>query len=231
MVVTKLFLLYSDEDISYYIHPDIIPLKLNQTEYFESEAFRMLNESDLPDVENIGFITPSARFKIPNFSIKKILEINPKPITFLFPGSQKCEEHAIRFHGNGFLTIWKYLLDCHSISYDIINTYTGKFSNLWIAKRSFVIEYLNFAKKTIEYLDKSNTEIKNILFSDSKYIGKLLESGLLKKKFNLSHYPFHPFIMERIICLFDRIKTGERKTVDSYEISLMYRVQLKNIVL
>jgi hypothetical protein len=203
---TKLFLLYNDEDISSYIHPDIIPLKLNQTEYFESEAFRMLNESDLPHVENIGFITPSSRFKIPNFSIDNILQLQPTPIIFLWPQQVKCEEHAISYHGPNFLTIWKYLLNCHRISHKVINTYNVKFSNLWIAKRSFVIEYLQFAKKTINYLDNSNAEIKNILFSDSHYPGKLLNTGVLEKKFNLSHYPFHPFVMERIICLFNRIK-------------------------
>lgn len=204
---TKIFLLYNSEDITAYNHKDIIPFKLNQTEYFESEAFRMLNEEDLPDVENIGFITPSSKFKIPNFSIEKILQLQANPITFLWPQQEKCEEHAVKWHGDEFLIIWKYLLDCHSISYDIINTYNISFSNLWIAKKTFVIEYLKFAKKTINFLDNSKDEIKNILFSDSKYIGKLTSTGILKKKFGYNHYPFHPFVMERIICLFSRIKT------------------------
>ena len=57
-MVFKLYLLYSYENISSYLHNDIIPLKLDQTEFFESEAFRMLNESNLVQSDYIGFISP-----------------------------------------------------------------------------------------------------------------------------------------------------------------------------
>ena len=100
---TKLFLLYNDENISEYLHPDIIPLKLNQTPYFESEAFRMLD--DLPNAENIGFLTPSAKRKIKDFSIEKILKLNPDPIFYLCKGPELVEKQAIDYHRKTFLII------------------------------------------------------------------------------------------------------------------------------
>jgi len=137
---TKLFLLYNDENISDYSHPDIIPLKLNQTPYFESEAFRMLE--DLPNAENIGFLTPSAKRKIKDFSIEKILKLNPDPIFYFCKGRERVEKQAIEYHGKTFLILWRYILDFHRISYSIMNTYYGSYCNLWVAKREFVREYM-----------------------------------------------------------------------------------------
>ena len=205
-MTTKIFLLYNNEDIREYSHPDIIPLKLTQTPYFESEAFRMLE--DLPNAENIGFLTPSAKRKIKDFSIENILKINPDPIVFLYKITPEIsvEKQAVISHGKKFVDVWKYILDSHSISHSVMNTYVGGYSNLWLAKREFVVEFLNFAKKTIVHLDNAPSSIKDIIFSDSKYPGKLINTGILNKRFGFNHYPWHPFIMERIICLFARIK-------------------------
>ena len=219
---TKLFLLYHNEDISEYSHPDIIPLKLIQTPYFESEAFRML--TDLPDAENIGFLTPSAKNKIKYFSIEKILELDPDPITFLLPIVKKIEKDSILFHGIKFVNLWKYILDSHSISHSVMNTYIGGYSNLWVAKREFVAEYLKFARRTMFLLDISPMPIQNILFSDSMYHGKLINTGILDKRFGFNHYPWHPFLLERLISLFAKIKN-----VDKYKYLGNNEKQLKFI--
>jgi hypothetical protein len=205
---TKLFLLYYNEDISDYNHPDVIPLKLTQTPYFESEAFRMLE--DLPNAENIGFLTPSAKNKIKDFSIEKILNLNPDPITFLYVINKQIEKDSVLYHGKNFLTVWKYIFNTHSLSYSIMNTYIGGYSNLWVAKREFVVEYLKFAKKTMFFLDTSPTLIQNIIFSDSNYRGKLMDTGILNTRFGFNHYPWHPFILERLINLFAKIKNVEK---------------------
>jgi hypothetical protein len=202
---TKLFLLYHNEDISKYSHPDIIPLKLNQTPYFESEAFRMLE--DLPNAENIGFLTPSAKNKIKYFSIENILNLDPDPFFYFCKGPERVEKQAIEYHGKTFLILWRYILDFHRISYSIMNTYYGSYCNLWVAKREFVREYIEFAKKTMNFLDNSSEDIRMLLFSDSRYYeGKLLNTGILNKKFGFNHYPFHPFVMERLISLFATLK-------------------------
>jgi hypothetical protein len=207
-MTTKLFLLYSNEDISKYAHPDVIPLKLDQTHYFESEAFRMLK--NLPNVENIGFLTPSSKHKIKDFSIEKLLKLNPDPIVFLYGGGihkyVPTEKQAVESHGEKFLTIWKYVLDKHLISHSVMNTYCAGFSNLWIAKRDFVVEYLKFAKTTMFFLDNSPEQIKKIIFSDSEYPGLLIKTNVLQEKFGFNYYPYHPFIMERLISLFTRLK-------------------------
>jgi hypothetical protein len=206
-MTTKLFLLYEREDISEYSHPDIIPLKLDQTYYFESEAFRMI--TDLPNVKNIGFLTPSSKHKIKDFSIEKLLNLEPNPIIFLYDGNNRyipTETQAIKCHGESFLTIWKYILDKHFISHSIINTYYGGFSNLWIAKKDFVVDYLKFAKKTMFFLDNSPHLISELLLSDSKYPGVLIKTNILQEKFGFNYYPYHPFVMERLISLFTKTK-------------------------
>jgi hypothetical protein len=213
-VKTKLFLLYNDEDISEYSHPDIIPLKLNQTPYFESEAFRMLE--DLPNAENIGFLTPSAKDKIKDFSIEKTLNLNPRPIVYLYPSLINfIEKKTLEYIGEQFLIIWKYILDKHSIDHSVMNTYSGGYCNLWIAKKEFVCEYIEFARKTMEFLDNSPQEIRTLLFSDSTYHGKLSNTGILNKKFGFNYYPFHPFVMERLISLFAKIKNQPYKVEEN----------------
>ena len=66
----KYFLTYHQEDIKQFNHPDIIPLKLDQTEYFEYESYRMLKPEDIPDVLRSNFKIPS------ELELSELLRIN-----------------------------------------------------------------------------------------------------------------------------------------------------------
>jgi hypothetical protein len=210
---TVLFLLYNDENISEFEKiSEVIPIKLNQNHYFESEFFRMFEEknfSQIQDIDNIGIITPSFYKKIQK-SIPELLLLNPNPIKKLFLLKTKMNyyDHGIYTHGKNFKIIWDWLVLKLNINFKKIKKNkksVGFYSNLWIAKKSFFLKYIEFAKKSMELLDNAPENIKKLLHSNSNYPGNLLKEGKLIEKFGYNWYPMHPFIMERLICLFSDI--------------------------
>ena len=211
METTKIFLLYHEEDISIFNHPDIIPVKLNQTEYFESEFFRMIHPEDIPNVDNIGIITPSLFKKCKDITLDRLFEMRPNPhIVKLFPTSEPCENNATGYHGIFFVVLWSWILEQYDISYLNFNEYPCFFSNLWITKRNLFIEYLAFAKNTMNLIDNAPLRIKEVLETNPNYRDSKLSREILELRFGKSYYPWQPFLMERLICLFIHLKeTGQ----------------------
>jgi hypothetical protein len=201
---TKIFLAYYDEDISEYNHPNIIPIKLNQTEYFESEIFRMITPSMIPNVDNIGMITPSFFKKVPGVTLDSLFNKVPNPFTKLLLWREHipCDFLATQCHGEMYMVIMSWLLKELNIPISIINRYKGFYCNMWITKREIFLEYLELAKKAIKCIDSAPPNIKLALSTDPNYNGKLKETGILEKRFGKSYYPWQPFIMERLICAF-----------------------------
>jgi hypothetical protein len=201
---TKIILLYNDENISQFKHPDIIPYKLeNQTVYFESQAFDEIVE--LPYSTNIGFITPSF-FKKQNLTLDELFEhVNRsslKSTLFLvplmsnpIPGNRI--ESMTEFHGPAFKTIWVWLLGELGYSQYSDADFAGGSSNMWVAPRDFVVKFLVKAKQAIYLCNNAPEHIKTLLYSDPHYEGNA--KHLMMEKFGIPHYPFHPFIMENLI--------------------------------
>jgi hypothetical protein len=205
MPLTKMFLLYSYENIDNLKHPNIIPLKLNQTEYFESEAYRMLNEEDLPDCDNIAFISPKAlQINIRNQSLDNYLNSLNKNMNTIEPlhleGLQYNFNSSVYFHGENFLKIWTIL--CYKIGYTNyeFNNVKMFYRNSWIAKRETVIGFLKFIKPLFKIMEEP--QLKILGFTDAKYQGASLSKEVLLSKFGVPHYPLHPFVFERLICLY-----------------------------
>jgi hypothetical protein len=61
---------------------------------------------------------------------------------------------------------------------------------------------LKLAKRAIAIIDNAPPHIKYLLASDSRYDGKLLRTGVLEKRFGKPYYPWQPFLMERLICVY-----------------------------
>ena len=203
---TKIFLLYNDEDISKYSHPDIIPLKLNQTEYFESEAFRMITPDMVPEVEQIGCIVPSYFKRTRCKNLDQLFQVN---ISHGFHKIKKttavCDVQFADYHGENASKIWTWLLEQLDLQWTR-NKYNLFHSNLWITTRDTFIEYLAFAKKVITLIDNAPSDIQNLLSTNPKYPGKLIGTGILEKRFGKPYYPWQPFILERVVCLFDYVQ-------------------------
>lgn len=203
----KLFLLYSDEQIDKFVHPNIIPLKLNQTEYFESEAYRMLQYSDLPKCDILGFITPTTLEAATEYrslnDYMNSLQLKDYKITSLWTTVYPSNLYqGIQAHGETFRSLWDYMsneLGCKP-DYDYYSVLTF-YRNCWIAPFNTVVSFLYFAKFAFKIVDTSPNEIKTLFRSDSHYTGALVGEACMKK-FGTPYYPFHPFIFERLICLF-----------------------------
>ena len=211
MYSTKIFLLYNDEDISAFNHPDIIPVKLNQSEYFESEFFRMIEPADIPNADNIGIITPSLFNKCKGITLNELFMKTPNPyIVKLYPTTEPCENHATGYHGIFFIVLWSWILEQYNISYLNFNEYPAFFSNLWITKRDLFIEYLGFAKNIMKLIDNAPQRIKEVLETNPNYGHAKISTNVLELRFGKPYYPWQPFLMERLICLFIHLKeTGQ----------------------
>jgi len=202
----RIYLLYNTENIDEYLtDPRIFPLKLEpQGEFFESEAFRMLNISDIPsEIEYIGFITPSF-FRKTRLTLKDIAPPqNRKNIRAFWAkrnGGESYIDQGARYHGAIFRRIWDWLIEnlgynSEGITYKQYHIW----SNMWILSRGNFEIYLEIAKKAVNLLDNAPPHIKSLLFSDALYYEGKLSSDRLLKLCGTQHYPFHPFIMERLI--------------------------------
>lgn len=203
---TRIYLLYNNEKIDEYLSdPRIFPLKLEpQGEFFESEAFRMLNMSDIPsEIEYIGFITPSF-FRKTRLTLKDITpprnRMNILGLVATHDGGKSYIDHGIQRHGPIFRIIWNWLIE--GLGYNpsgITYKHFNVWCNMWVLSRNNFAIYLEIAKKAVNLLVNAPPHIKSLLFSDSGYDEGKLSSEQLIKLCGTPHYPFHPFIMERLI--------------------------------
>ena len=207
-MITKIFLAYNDENISRFNHPDIIPVKLNQTEYFESEIFRMLTPDMIPEADNIGIITPSLFKKVPGITIESLFKQSPEQFTKLLLWLEELPSDtlSVQCHGQMYMVINLWLFEQLKFPLNIVNKFKGFYCNFWITKRSLFLEYLEVAKRAIKFLDSPPPHIQQALATDPLYSGKLTGTGILEKRFGKHYYPWQPFIMERLICAFAHLK-------------------------
>ena len=201
---TVIFLLYNNEDISKFSHPNVVPYKIhNQTVFFESEAFRSIN--DLPKANNIGFITPSF-FRKQQRTLDDIFETTGDTLASTFP-LVEAEENRLAFlskiHGPNFLIIWKWLITELGYAEYVEMDFKGFSANMWIANRDFVQRFLVVIKRAIYICENAPDKMKTLLYSDSHYNGSIKHHCL--EKFGVPHYPFHPFIMENLPCFLSHL--------------------------
>jgi hypothetical protein len=192
-------LLYDSEDISSFANADIIPYKLReQTVYFESEAFRHMGA--LPHARNIGFITPSF-YRKQTRTLDEMFATVPENLTttyYLVPAEDRRLAFLSKFHGPAFMKIWTWLISALGYEKYKEHDFKGFSANMWIAPRPFVVKYVHVMKRAIYLCDNAPKEIHALLYSDPHYNGSIKDKCM--EKFGIPHYPFHPFIMENIIC-------------------------------
>jgi hypothetical protein len=203
---TRIYLLYNNEKIDEYLSdPRIFPLKLEpQGKFFESEAFRMLNMSDIPsEIDYIGFTTPSFFRKSGKRLGDIVVPKSPFSITSCsnMIRSDKSYMHlAMEYHGDTFKTIWDWLIS--ELGYNPVNIHYGSihiYCNMWVLSRDTFNIFLPIAKKAVKLLDNAPPSIDKLLFMDSTYDGRLSKDKLIELC-GVPYYPYHPFIMERLIC-------------------------------
>ena len=175
------------------------PIHLNPPSVlFESYLFKLITE--IPETDYIGILT----YKFPqktNKTLKELININTEDKDIIVFFHKNCEllQQAEKSHGRKFTVLWKWLLN--ELSITVKPVHFCFFSNLWMMKRKHFVKYLKFVSHVISLLENIPSELAVILWSNSGYTGTVSKNEL-KDRYNIEHYPFHPFILERIIILF-----------------------------
>ena len=202
---TTIFLLHHNEDISEFEHPCITPLQVKKgCKYYESQIFNELDE--IPDTEFLGFITPSVFKKYGkrdlNELVKQVQSIKPDTIVPYAYNPNLCPGEAAQWHSPLFVSLWSWLIEEMGYSRDTNDKYHVICCNMWFAPRHLFVKYIAFARKAMNIIENAPKHIQEAFFSDSGYrIGKAGPQECLEK-FGVPHYPFHPFIIERLISFF-----------------------------
>lgn len=182
-----------------YRHPWMTPFKLNSTKYFESEFFATV-EVD-PSAKYIGMFTYSIlekHQKIFKTNILKILEeSNEDVITFNFQPEKI--KNTNKDHPK-FCEIWirlvnKLLPDCGENP--LCDSIMLFFNNFWVAKPHIVKEYQEFLKKAMVFLEEDP-----FVYEDACYVSGTLSKNRLFEINGTGNYTYHPFVLERLPCLF-----------------------------
>jgi hypothetical protein len=174
-----------------------------QTKYFEGNGFSKI--VNIPHNKYIGILTPSITKKtgltIP-YILEKIKHHDADIIPLYYSGKNVVEQ-AVIYHDEKFRTLWNWLLN--QVNFPIDVEIPSFFCNLWIIKNKYFKEFLFFIEKIKNILDNAPKEIQCILNSDSMYEGTIKQEDLLLKT-GYSYYTYHPFVTERVICLFAKMK-------------------------
>jgi hypothetical protein len=177
----------------------MIPYKLSSTKYFEGEIF-LSDDVEIDDTKKyVGQVTCTLFDKtFPNTNIDTILENANADVVTL----RHCSDHKLknvhRLHPN-FINIWVRLLkkllpgDVNLLSNDIPLFY----NNYWFTRPKIMKEYRDFFKKAVILLE-DDPEV----YDDACYIeGKISTEKLIDISAR-PYYTYHPFILERLPCIF-----------------------------
>ena len=176
--------------------------KLGQTKLFESDFFKNVEIDER--CKYIGMLTYRVlqRPHVLMLNIGYVLSCCDTDVVTLNyepPWGDKLTD-AERFHP-GFKNIWIQLMKVLLPDLPEDDTWSDKFTmfynNYWFAKPKVILEYREFLKKAEEELEKIPE-----VYDDSGYtVGNVSKEELQKITGN-PYYTFHPFIFERLPCIF-----------------------------
>jgi len=204
---THYFLFYYNEDISAFQHPNITPIKLEDgpnSVFFETRGYLQIDINTIPNVDNIGFLTPSILRKSRFRDIHQILKLSLPENTV--GGFAKYNKNILRnmvtHHSIMSLTLWNYILNRTEAYAGMTGVeFPGSHSNMFITKREIAVKFIEFMQQIIGTMNNMDDKHKNILYSNSQYRGKLTKSILLART-GYPHYTYHAFLCERFIGLY-----------------------------
>ena len=186
-------------------------LHIPSTKYLESQAYRILKdrEDEWKDKEFVGVIKYSFEEKTSAFDFATICEsINADVIAFVGGESHSPDTQGVsmiktarRCH-QYFPTIWAHILvarlglDENKVFSDDIPAF---YSNFWIARTPLFREYVRIYAIVQDVMENDEL-IRPILYQNAAYF-QHIEKETLVNIMGVPHYPYHPFVMERLPCL------------------------------
>ena len=181
--------------------------KIDSTKYFENIIFSYLdnNRDEWINKKFVGFLTYNSYKKINIFDIEQLANLYSSYDVISLNNYYKeplliSSENS---HPN-FINIWEQILLLFGYNInDILSLEIPYYyNNYWMAKPEWINKYIIFYKKVIDIME-NNISIRNMLYQNSKYPGKLLECPeILIKICERPYYTYHTFIFERLVCFF-----------------------------
>ena len=182
-------------------------IKIESTKYFEGIIFIYLdnNRDEWINKKFVGFLTYNSYKKINIFDIEQLANkySSYDVISLNNYFNEPLLIHTEKYHPN-FINIWEQILLL--LGYKINDILSLEipyyYNNYWMAKSEWINKYIIFYKKVIDIME-NNILIRNMLYQNSKYDGKLLKHPeILIKICGRPYYTYHPFIFERLVCFF-----------------------------
>lgn len=181
--------------------PYMLTYKLNSTKMFESEFFMNVDVDE--SYKYIGMLTyrVTSRPHVLMLNIGYILSYCDTDVVSVNYNRGDTLTKTELFHP-GFKNIWlqlmkKLLPDLYEK--DVWNDEIPMFyNNYWFAKPKVILEYRNFLKKAVDALE----EIPEV-YQDAGYgeTGNTPKEAL-ERITGKPYYTFHPFVLERLPCIF-----------------------------
>lgn len=175
---------------------------LPQNKYFESHTF--LNDWSGIQSDFIGHVTYSYARKIAPFDFEDIVSkhkdadviaLNPcwmnnqpmiKMANTCHPGFKKIFERLLVLLGYRDL-----------VGHDVTKPF---YCNYWIMKRNIFLDFCKVARKAVSLIETDEL-LKKWMHADAKYIGRVSMTELVGMS-GQPYYTFHPFVMERLVCIY-----------------------------
>lgn len=182
--------------------PYMIPYKLNTSKLFESDFFKNVEIDE--NCKYIGMITyrVCSRLNVLMLNIGYILhfcEADVVSVNYSPPWGDNLK-NTENIHP-GFNYIWKKLMNVLLPELSDDEIFSDKipifYNNYWYAKPKVLLEYR-------EFLKKAECELEKIpeVYNDSEYNSGNCSKEELEKISGKPYYTFHPFIFERLPCIF-----------------------------
>lgn len=184
---------------------------IKSTVLFESimyDSWLEENYDDWKDFDYVGTISWKASMKIKMPDIDKLSVFldnnknNYDVAAFYFIDMNMIDR--TNYYHPKFKVLWIKILTKlgYSLEQILNNNIKGFYCNYWITTPKLMLEYIQFFKK-VKNVINNYQDIQDDLWSDSKFQSTtLLTPEQCMQKFGIPHYPYHPFIYERIPCIY-----------------------------
>jgi hypothetical protein len=184
---------------------------IKSTVLFESimyDSWLEENYDDWKDFDYVGTISWKAYMKIRMPDIDKLsLFLDNNKNNYDVAGFYFIDMNMIdrtNYYHPKFRTLWIKILSKLGYSMEqILNpNIKGFYCNYWITSPKLMMDYINFFKKVKDVINNYK-DIQDDLWSNSNFQSTtLLTPEQCLEKFGIPHYPYHPFIYERMPCIY-----------------------------
>ena len=125
-------------------------------------------------------------------------------VVALLPSKTDLIGQATKEHGPLFLQVWRGLLSRLGFRDNEVlaaeNNLVPFFCNYWLARPRWLKRYIAFQQRVKAVMEEDG-QLRSLLYQDAGYEG-LMPVERRRMVFGCDHYTFHPFVLERLCCLY-----------------------------